>query len=362
MPLERGRLVCKFPRSSRERWHPAGGNYLRIARRVFLCQSYGCPNGKVGVVAQLVERLVRNEKVRGSTPLGSTSPESFRGCRAGSRKAGGGSRRYCFYKMLQAATCFKRQPGPQTGKMTLRFHTTSLAAPVARRSGFTLIELLVVIAIIAILAALLLSALSMAKRTAGRTVCISNVHQIDLAMLMYVGEHADAIRAFTNKEPIYFSYKQILLPYLSRNGSGTTDKIFTCPADNFDCTLPVIQDAFLFDHVSGIGFSHLPETYYSSYFFNGEADDTPTRMAGKPFSSVRDPSRLFMVGEFSAAIALSAHEKKQQNQFNDAKNVAGFVDGHVSFIPIYWNGTNGIDGFPVFYDPPKGYAYTWFGR
>ncbi len=26
----------------------------------------------VGVVAQLVERLVRNEKVRGSTPLGST--------------------------------------------------------------------------------------------------------------------------------------------------------------------------------------------------------------------------------------------------------------------------------------------------
>src|SRR6266566_135679 len=30
-----------------------------------------------GVVAQLVERLVRNEKVRGSTPLGSTSPSTF---------------------------------------------------------------------------------------------------------------------------------------------------------------------------------------------------------------------------------------------------------------------------------------------
>ena len=27
-----------------------------------------------GVVAQVVERLVRNEKVRGSTPLGSTIP------------------------------------------------------------------------------------------------------------------------------------------------------------------------------------------------------------------------------------------------------------------------------------------------
>ena len=32
-----------------------------------------CPDGKTGVLAQLVERLVRNEKVRGSNPLGSTS-------------------------------------------------------------------------------------------------------------------------------------------------------------------------------------------------------------------------------------------------------------------------------------------------
>ena len=33
---------------------------------------------KAGVLAQLVERLVRNEKVRGSNPLGSTS--LFDGC------------------------------------------------------------------------------------------------------------------------------------------------------------------------------------------------------------------------------------------------------------------------------------------
>ena len=261
----------------------------------------------------------------------------------------------------QGINCFKPRPGHQIGEMTLRSQTTSTTASVVRRSGFTLIELLVVIAIIAILAALVLASLSMAKRTAGRTICINNLHQIDLAMLMYVGEHADAIRASTNKEPIYFSYKKDLLPYLSRNGPDTNDKTFACPADNFDCTMPAIQEAFLFDHVSGIGFSHLPETYYSSYFFNGEADDTATRMASKPFSSVREPSRLFLVGEFSAAIALSAHERRLPGQFNNAKNVAGFVDGHVSFIPFYWNGTNGIDGFPVFYDPPRGYAYTWFG-
>ena len=43
-------------------------------RRVQFCGNAGaCPDGKAGVVAQLVERLVRNEEVRGSTPLGSTS-------------------------------------------------------------------------------------------------------------------------------------------------------------------------------------------------------------------------------------------------------------------------------------------------
>jgi prepilin-type N-terminal cleavage/methylation domain-containing protein/prepilin-type processing-associated H-X9-DG protein len=61
--------------------------------------------------------------------------------------------------------------------------------PRRQHGAFTLVELLVVIGIIALLIAVLLPALSMARESSYRAKCLSNLHQIGLAMVMYTNDN-----------------------------------------------------------------------------------------------------------------------------------------------------------------------------
>lgn len=95
--------------------------------------------------------------------------------------------------------------------------------------AFTLIELLVVIAIISILAAMLLPALAKGKNTAKSIACVSNLHQIGLALNVYIQDNRDRL-------PICAGYLPSQMPKLppittTLFPNQKTNKVFACPAD-----------------------------------------------------------------------------------------------------------------------------------
>ena len=84
------------------------------------------------------------------------------------------------------------------------------------RRGFTLIELLVVIAIIAVLMAILMPALSMAKKQGQQAVCQNNLRQTGLAASMYADDNEHKVPRGTGSGPDVLWF-QVFLPYLAHD-------------------------------------------------------------------------------------------------------------------------------------------------
>jgi prepilin-type processing-associated H-X9-DG protein len=231
-------------------------------------------------------------------------------------------------------------------------------------------ELLVVMAIIGLLAALLFPALAAAKNRAMRTFCLNNLKQIVLGVHVYIDDQDntlpfDSAHMATN---FYMNYESLIQSYVGMPGPPSSpSSLFACPADLF-----YYAGGFADSLVGGA--CHVQPFYnYSSYVFNAGNIFVVTNrwpgIAGWKMSAITDPVKTVLVTENPAVVPYSWHQPQKLPSglvagVDGSKNMIGFVDGHVSYARIYWDGINIATGHDQAwqYDPPAGYDYKWRGN
>lgn len=216
------------------------------------------------------------------------------------------------------------------------------------RRGFTLTDLLVGVACLSVLGAILLAQQIRARTNARLTTCTGNLAQVTRATLDYANDQHQSLPGgdATDKRDLWWWYKELVKSYAGLHGeSSDKDTLFACPEDRgYTEPIPFRQSA-RFD--------------FNSYVFNGVTLPGMPNISGLSLAAVNHPQRTLLVMEWTAHAPLSWHASKTGRKnapfYCDAKSVAGFVDGHVSFIPIYFDGYNAA----FTQDPIASYEYQY---
>jgi prepilin-type N-terminal cleavage/methylation domain-containing protein len=263
--------------------------------------------------------------------------------------------------------------------MNTVFHRTR-TGPLTWRRGFTLIELLVVIAIIAILAGMLLPALAKAKAKAGQTACGSNLRQIGIAFISYLGDSLDTYPGTASKNAIapmpedwiWWNTADARIPGGKRDPakgpiakyiSGFNTNLFRCPSDLEvkKRELEQIKDP---RGVNRYLYSYTLNSMYENNVNHGVASIFDTINYYFKAASIRNPSQKIMIvdekGTSQATINPSVGNETPDdgrwtpsatagsgNQITDIHNKKGtvlFTDSHVSLVkPSFGIDANNFD-------------------
>src|SRR5690349_6135250 len=100
---------------------------------------------------------------------------------------------------------------------------------ITAKCAFTLVELLVVIALIATLAGLLLPALGRAKESGRGAACLSNLHQIGLALQLYVSDNNNRLPTMRDKS--LTTTNELPSPDLVLSNYVGNIQVMRCPSD-----------------------------------------------------------------------------------------------------------------------------------
>lgn len=205
------------------------------------------------------------------------------------------------------------------------------------RRGFTLIELLVVIAIIAILAALLLPALNRAKQAARIAACTSNLHQIGVALRMYL----DDIQKYPNwctqtgGDGAFGPYWDFKLA----NYAGRSSHVLDCPSNS-----PINQWTFGFSLNKSYGYNAFRGPGYPGQFPNnlsvlGLDPDPVHEKTALRESTVLVPADMLAVADYNQPIDDDGDGEifpfDLLTNLNGSRHSRGadavFCDGHVEY-------------------------------
>jgi len=199
------------------------------------------------------------------------------------------------------------------------------------RSAVTIVELLVCIAVVAGLGAMLVPVLTSTREEARRTMCVSNLRQIGIALLMY----ADANDSFFPLEDQCGNPQRRLVEGLVPSYLDTMD-VFYCPSA---ADMEAYAQSNAYGGPGGDSVIDTPENrqrrYITYRYFSVERRDTrmplPLTLSEYPhiLDSTCPSSRWIMSDWVRPDVPEFPH--RQKGGWGGGRNVL-FVDGSVRFV------------------------------